>query len=344
VTVNLGGGAPAAGSNYQWRIALPLPGGNWNPDANANKNVTLTSTVPDNVGDLFTGASFSAQSNPTDANTVRVIGGVVGYIRPDSWIRYDGFNFGSAAASVTVNASTGGPTQGGNIEFRLGSPTGTLISTVNVTGTAGWNTYQPFNASVSGASGVHDLYLVFKGVSGSAFYLLNVQDFAFSGASLQPVTVNIAPAADVYFENSNKLTNNVLKVENSANRPRVSYLRFNVSGVSGSITDAKLRLELPAQANGGDNGSGTISVYKGSGNDAWTEASISSGNVPSQGVLLGSKSGAFGFSTTHEFSLTAGQIPASGNVTLILKLDNSQDIAFSSKEGTSAPQLIITSQ
>jgi len=124
------------------------------------------------------------------------------------------------------------------------------------------------------------------------------------GGGGTPQTVNIAPAADVYFENSNKLNNNLLKVENSGNRPRVSYLRFNVSGVSGSITEAKLRLVLPAQASGGDNGSGTISVYKGSGNDAWTEASITSGNVPSQGVLLGSKNGSFGYNTTHEFTLT----------------------------------------
>jgi len=75
-------------------------------------------------------------------------------------------------------------------------------------------------------------------------------------------TVNITPAEDVYFQNTRKFDNNLLRIESSS-RMRTSYLRFNLSSVRGSsVTDAKLRLIVPSRANGGDAGSGTVSVYR----------------------------------------------------------------------------------
>jgi MYXO-CTERM domain-containing protein len=54
-------------------------------------------------------------------------------------------------------------TSGGSIELRLGSATGTLIGTCTVPATGGAQTWVTTNCSVTGATGVKDLYLKFTG-------------------------------------------------------------------------------------------------------------------------------------------------------------------------------------
>lgn len=97
----------------------------------------------------------------------------MGWITNGSWIRFDGFNFGSGASSIVVSASSG--TAGGTIEMRTGSSTGALIGSVVVTNTGGWGNYQSFSVNLSNSvSGVDDLYLVFVGGSSG---LMNVESF-----------------------------------------------------------------------------------------------------------------------------------------------------------------------
>ncbi len=157
-------------------------------------------------------------------------------------------------------------------------------------------------------------------------------------------TVSINAGQDVYFQNTNKYDNRVLRVESSG-RTRTAYLRFDLSSVTGnSITNAKLRLVVPSRSNGGDNGSGTLRVHRGQGNQSWTEASILNNTKPSQAALLGSKNGRYDFGSAHEITLDPSLLPSSGTVTLVVSLNSRQDVAFSSREGTAAPQLIITSQ
>jgi len=45
----------------------------------------------------------------------------------------------------------------------MDSQTGKLIGTLQVTGTGGMTTWKSLTTSVTGATGVHDLFLVFKG-------------------------------------------------------------------------------------------------------------------------------------------------------------------------------------
>ena len=50
--------------------------------------------------------------------------------------------------------------------MRLDSQDGPVIATLPVTATASVDTYTTFTANVSGAKGVHDLYICFSGTDG----------------------------------------------------------------------------------------------------------------------------------------------------------------------------------
>ncbi|RED94650.1 putative secreted protein (Por secretion system target) [Marinoscillum furvescens DSM 4134] len=115
--------------------------------------------------------SFTSMSGIVDEGTN------IGYIHDGDWAMYSNVNL-TCATNVDIRASS--KTSGGNVEVRLGSPTGTLIGTVAVTGTGNWGNYSIFSAAISGASGVQDVYLVFTGGSG---YLFNVDWFEFSDGS-----------------------------------------------------------------------------------------------------------------------------------------------------------------
>lgn len=100
-----------------------------------------------------------------------------------SWIRIRAVNFGTGAAAFYARVASAG--SGGNIELRLDSLAGTLIGTCAVAPTGGWQLWTTVSGNVSGASGVHDLYLKFTGAAGNLF---NVNWWTFraspgSGAS-----------------------------------------------------------------------------------------------------------------------------------------------------------------
>jgi arabinoxylan arabinofuranohydrolase len=88
-------------------------------------------------------------------------------IENGDYIKVKGVDFSTGAASFNVRAASA--TNGGNIELRLDSPTGKLVGTCPVTGTGGWQTWADKTCTVSGATGIHDLYLKFTGGSGYLF-------------------------------------------------------------------------------------------------------------------------------------------------------------------------------
>jgi dextranase len=131
--------------------------------------------------------TFDSQVNLNTENTSDMGGGLnVCCSDNNDYAVYNNIDFGSGAASMNVRVATA--TSGGTIEFRLGSTTGTLIASVGVTNTGGWQSWQTRTVSVSGASGVHNLYMVFKGsVAGIAN--VNWWQFSTSGSpTFQPPT------------------------------------------------------------------------------------------------------------------------------------------------------------
>lgn len=88
-------------------------------------------------------------------------------IENGDFIKVKGVDFGTGATSFA--ASVASSTSGGTIELHLDSQTGTRVGTCPVTATGGAQTWTTKTCPVTGANGVHDLYFVFAGGSGSLF-------------------------------------------------------------------------------------------------------------------------------------------------------------------------------
>ncbi len=127
--------------------------------------------------------NFNAQSGIQTESCSE--GGInVGYIENEDYAVYKNVDFESGAASFQARAASAA--EGGSIELRLDSLTGTLIGTCRVSGTGGWQEWADAACSVSSVSGKHDLYLKFTGGSG---YLFNLNWFKFSTKSIPKTLV-----------------------------------------------------------------------------------------------------------------------------------------------------------
>ena len=111
-----------------------------------------------------------------------------------------------------------------------------------------------------------------------------------------------------------------------------SHLRFNVSGVSGAVQRATLRLFV---RNGSSNGP---SLYR--TDAAWTEPAITWNNRPpaTSGAIANVGTATAG--TWSEYDLT-GQVTGNGTHDFVLLPDSTDGIQYDSREGASAPQLVL---
>ncbi len=111
----------------------------------------------------------------------------IGSILNGSYVACNQVDFGGGATNFQARVASA--TSGGNIEIRLDSTNGTLVGTCVVPSTGGWQTWTTRTTSVSGATGIHNVYLKFAGGAG---YLLNVNWWKFDGPS-SPVSPPSAP-------------------------------------------------------------------------------------------------------------------------------------------------------
>ena len=106
--------------------------------------------------------AFDAQKGVTKTSTN------IGYADNGDWLRFDDVNFGGGVTRVTAKLAVSASAAGQTIEFRVGSPTGTLLGSLTPRSTGGWATFANQSASINKVSGVQDLYVVFRGHSGVA--------------------------------------------------------------------------------------------------------------------------------------------------------------------------------
>jgi len=110
------------------------------------------------------GSSYSSETKLETETTADASGEYdLGYIAPGATAVYKNVDFGSSLTGVSVREASGGA--GGAVEFHLDSATGPLIATVTLPVTGGWQSWQTVSGAVSGATGIHDLYIVFTGSS-----------------------------------------------------------------------------------------------------------------------------------------------------------------------------------
>jgi arabinoxylan arabinofuranohydrolase len=105
-------------------------------------------------------------------------------IQASDWVKLRRVDFGSAGA-VSFSASVASATDGGAIELHLDSPDGTLVGSCAVSGTGGTQAWSLSTCPVSGATGVHDLYLTFTG-AGSQLFNVDYWQFTPAGGAVDP--------------------------------------------------------------------------------------------------------------------------------------------------------------
>ncbi len=161
----------------------------------------------------------------------------------------------------------------------------------------------------------------------------NVEDALTSGLSL-------APEADAYVRNGSLASTNfgadpVLRIDrNSATDTLVSYLRFKVGAVSGTITKAHLRCYAT-------NGTATSVAVSKAGN-GWSESTLTYNNQPALIGAVVAKSAAVPVSTWFDVDVTSA-VAANSTVTFALIPSSADGLTCNSKEAASGrPSLVLT--
>jgi hypothetical protein len=86
-------------------------------------------------------------------------------INDGEYIRLRGVDFGKGAKQFSIIAATAAQA-GCTVTLRIDSRDGQAIGTAVIKSTGSVENYKPFTAKVTGASGVHDLYLCFSKAQG----------------------------------------------------------------------------------------------------------------------------------------------------------------------------------
>jgi arabinoxylan arabinofuranohydrolase len=102
-------------------------------------------------------------------------------INNGDYIKVKGVNFGSGANSLDIRVASGAT--GGSIELHLDSLAGTSIGTCAVQSTGGAQTWATQSCTVTGATGIHDLFFKFVGSGTGNLFSFNWWKFSGPGAA-----------------------------------------------------------------------------------------------------------------------------------------------------------------
>jgi len=121
----------------------------------------------------------------------------------------------------------------------------------------------------------------------------------------------------------------------SANHRRIeSYIRFSVSGVSGTLQTARLRVY--ATSEGTRNGPAVYTT-----GTTWSETGITWNNRPARTGNATDNKGSISPNTWVEYNVTA-LVNGNGTFSFVLVGDSNDNVTFSAREGAHPPQLVIT--
>jgi beta-glucosidase len=125
------------------------------------------------VGHPTEAQNFDDYSGITLAPETQASGTAVQATAAGQWVKFGDVNFGGAVTSFSAQVAKA-DTSAASIELRLDNPvTEPVVGTVPVTSTGGQYTWDTATGQLTGAHGIHDLYLVFTGP-------LEVATFSFS--------------------------------------------------------------------------------------------------------------------------------------------------------------------
>ena len=147
--------------------------------------------------------------------------------------------------------------------------------------------------------------------------------------------ISLPPTDDSYVRSDNPGGNfgsqGEMRVRDTGNLKIRAYLKFNVSGLTGAVQNATIRLKVTNASNDG----GTIFLSE----NTWDEASLTFNTEPA--LLSGPLSSVGAVSTIAEFDVTSA-VTGNGTFSFSIQNNSSDLVRYSTKEGSVAPELIIT--
>ena len=91
----------------------------------------------------------------------------IGSLDDGDWVKYASVDFGAGVTTFTARLALPATAAGRRIEIRTGGPTGTLLGVLTTVATGGWSVFADQRVALTNpTTGVHNLYLVFRGGNG----------------------------------------------------------------------------------------------------------------------------------------------------------------------------------
>ncbi len=138
---------------------------------------------------------FDQESHPGIAPVI-VENGLVSSLSNGSWVSYSSFDFGINSDLISIDAATAG--SGGAVEVRVGSESGPLVATVDVTFTGSSSNFRTYTAALTQRlSGTQNLNFKFIDTYNTSAYLFALKSFAVGSQTPKP-TVNDEGTLFVY--------------------------------------------------------------------------------------------------------------------------------------------------
>ncbi|MEA2595052.1 MAG: acid phosphatase type 7, partial [Thermomicrobiales bacterium] len=149
-------------------------------------------------------------------------------------------------------------------------------------------------------------------------------------------------AADAFVYQTNPTTNSGSSVELrarlSATAQYESYLRFDVTGLSGPVTQAVLQVTSANYAGAGTASAPDVRLVTG----AWAEASVTWATKPAHGAVVAAGGGAWGVNAVYAWDVSAA-VASDGSISFALIPISTDAVNANSREQTSGkPVLAVT--
>jgi len=165
-------GALPGGSGYTRSVSVEKF--NYNSDGTI-PTITMTTNGPPMIGTLDPYTRQEAESIAFSfglkTETCSEGGMAVSYINNNDYIKVKGVAFGNGAKLLSARVSSA--SNGGKIEVRLGSTSGTLVGTCIVASTGGWQIWTTVSCPISGATGTQDVFFRFTGSGSDSLFNWN---------------------------------------------------------------------------------------------------------------------------------------------------------------------------
>ena len=183
-------------------------------------------------------------------------------------------------------------------------------------------------------------YRVLLSVSLASSSLLAIGEGRGGERHAAAVVTSFDPIADATVDaaRANSTLGKSERIKVDASPRQRSFFRFELTGLSGDVTQAKLRL---FNVNGSGSGGRLVAMT----NNSWNERSVTWNNAPRVGSASVSSVAAVSSGLYYEWDATP-LIAGNGTVSIALRSGSTNGAAYSSREGPEArsPQLIVTTE